>query len=96
MKKINDTDRYPLYFFDLKTKTIRKCQRKPFYNSWELNFHHYIKKTKYDKNPSKYTGTQQKLILLPVKMHQELEHGGISDQKFFERYGITRDELLYR
>lgn len=37
----------------------------------------------------------QKLILLPRDIHKDL-HSAMSDERFYEKYKVDRDVLLYR
>ncbi len=68
------------------------------YDHYTHNIHHYIKSSKYYKNQDWYKqrGIEQKLILLPVQMHLDLEKSAMSDAKFYQKYGIERTKLLFR
>lgn len=67
------------------------------YNHFTHNIHHYIKSSKYFKNQDWYKqrGIKQKLILMTIRMHEDLEIYPISDEKFFQKYKIERKELLF-
>ena len=59
---------------------------------WEL--HHYVREQMYYRNPEKYKGKQE-LILLPRQLHRDL-HSSMSDARFYEKWKIERDVLIYR
>lgn len=67
------------------------------YNHFTHNIHHYIKSSKYFKNQDWYKqrGIKQKLILMTIRMHEDLEIYPTSDEKFFQKYKIERKELLF-
>ena len=67
------------------------------YNHYTHNIHHYIKSSKYFKNQDWYKqrGIKQKLILMTIRMHEDLEIYPISDEEFFQKYKIERKELLF-
>lgn len=64
------------------------------YNHDFYNLHHYIKEQQYYRYPEKYAG-KQKLILLPVKLHEDL-HSAMSEERFFSRYGVSKDLLIWK
>lgn len=69
------------------------------YVHWANDLHHYIKATSYKHNRKWYedNGIQQKLILMTRAMHVHLENPvyNLTDKKFFERYHINKEELLF-
>ena len=67
------------------------------YNHYTHNIHHFIKSTKYHKDKQWYKerGIEQKLILMSIRAHKDLEIYPIPDEKFFEKYHIERKELLF-
>lgn len=70
------------------------------YNHYNCNLHHFIPKQSYNKDPQKYKdlGIEQKLILLPIPIHEQLHDQGIkplSDKEFRNIYKIERSELIY-
>ena len=64
------------------------------YNHAFDELHHYIKEQEYYNHPERYEG-EQKLILLPKQLHADL-HSAMSDARFFNKWKIERDLLLYR
>lgn len=64
------------------------------YNHYFDEIHHYIKEQEYYKRPERYEG-EQKLILLPKQLHADL-HSAMSDARFFNKWKVERDLLLYR
>src|SRR5699024_1914864 len=92
---------YPIYIFKdgllLPTKQITSTKD---YNHYTHNLHHYIKKAVYDKNKEWYIdrGINQKLILLPEQLHEQVHNQAIknlSDAEFEKVYKISRWELLF-
>lgn len=70
------------------------------YNHYYYNLHHFIKKEHYRKNRQWYEerGIKQKLILLPIFIHEQLHNQAIkilSDEDFFARLKIEKSELLF-
>lgn len=70
------------------------------YNHYLFNLHHFIEKQHYRDNEQWYKerGIKQKLILLPVIIHEQL-HGiaikNLSDEEFKARYKISKWALLF-
>ena len=69
------------------------------YNHVLCQIHHYIKSTKYHDNKQWYLdrGIEQKLFLLPTLMHLHLENPihMLTDDIFFEKYHIKKEQLLF-
>ena len=64
------------------------------YNHYFDEIHHYIKEQEYYNHPERYEG-EQKLILLPKQLHADL-HSAMSDERFYNKWKVERDLLLYR
>ena len=64
------------------------------YNHSFDELHHFVKEQEYYKHPERYEG-EQKLILLPKKLHADL-HSAMSDERFYNKWKVERDLLLYR
>lgn len=70
------------------------------YNHYLFNLHHFIEKQHYRDNEKWYKerGIKQKLILLPVLIHEQV-HGiaikNLSDEEFKSRYKISKWDLLF-
>lgn len=70
------------------------------YNHHLFNLHHFIEKQHYRDNEQWYKerGIKQKLILLPVFIHEQV-HGiaikNLSDEEFKSRYKISKWDLLF-
>ena len=69
------------------------------YDHFWYNLHHYIKAQDYKRNREWYqrNGIKQKLILMSREMHVHLENPiyNLTDEKFFRRYHISKDDLLF-
>lgn len=64
------------------------------YNHFFDELHHFIKEQEYYNCPERYKG-EQKLILLPKQLHADL-HSAMSDARFYNKWKVERDLLLYR
>lgn len=96
-----DIKKYPVFVYG-KKKIIRteRINSTEDYNHYTHNLHHYIPKQQYDKNPEWYVsrGIEQKLILVPIAMHEQIHEQAISnldDDDFYGWYGIDRWELIF-
>lgn len=70
------------------------------YNHATHQLHHYIKQQSYIGNEGWYKsrGIEQKLILLPIWLHEQIHNKAIknmSDDEFLERFKISRWDLLF-
>jgi hypothetical protein len=80
-----------------KTKFINSTSD---YNHYLFNLHHYIEKQHYEENKQWFDerGIKQKLILLPVAMHEQL-HGiaikNLSDEEFRSHFKISKWDLIF-
>lgn len=85
---------FPAYIlWNTKLKKILLRDKNDYsHDSGEL--HHFIKEQEYYKNPDKYKG-KQKLILMAKETHKDL-HSAMSDERFKEKWGIEKTELLHR
>ena len=71
------------------------------YNHYTHNLHHFIKKQSWERNKEWFIerGIEQKLILVPITLHEQLHHQAVrnmSDEEFEKHYGISRKELLFK
>ena len=70
------------------------------YNHFAWQLHHYIKKGDYKRNQAWYDerGIKQKLILLPVEVHEQVHLQAVknlTDEQFEDKYKISRWELIF-
>lgn len=91
-----------IFYFDNTTKNIKAAewiQTLNDYNHYEFELHHFVPFTDWKKNTKniKKIVKENKLILLPKKMHQHLENPIYKLKKdYFEYiYGINPDLLLF-
>lgn len=83
-----------------KLKQIHWIKSTNDYNHYYFNLHHFIEKQHYRDNEQWYKdrGIKQKLILLPVFIHEQV-HGiaikNLSDKEFKSRYNIDKWDLLF-
>ena len=61
-----------------------------------VSSHHYIKQQHYKKNKKWFddNGIKQKVMWLRGDIHSSL-HSAMNDKRFFEKYGVERDKLLF-
>lgn len=101
MSMNDDIKKYPVYKFIPKRGLIRiNIESVNNYSHFEFNLHHYIKKGEYKRNKAWYEerGIQQKLILMPVEVHEQVHLQAVknlTDEEFQEKYKISRWELLF-
>ena len=92
MARLNDTDRFPLFYFDVITKTVKPFSKEmvlPDYGfSWE--FHHFVEKKVLRKYP--FLIRHQKLILMPADMNRDINS---KTAGFEKRWGIDLKEVVY-
>ena len=70
------------------------------YNHMTHQLHHFIKQQSYNRNKDWYDnkGIEQKLILLPNFVHEQVHQQAIknlTDEEFEEKFKISRWELLF-
>ena len=70
------------------------------YNHYTHHIHHYIKKGEYKRNKAWFDerGIKQKLILLPIYLHEQVHNqavNNLTDEEFKEHFKISRWELLF-
>ena len=69
------------------------------YDHFWYQLHHYIKAQQYKSRMDWFidNGINQKLILMPAIMHEQLESPiyGLSDKDFYRRWGIKKELLLF-
>lgn len=96
-----DIKQYPIYkLVNGKLIQIYWIKSTDDYDHYLYNLHHYIKKKQYEKNKQWYDDREinQKLILLPVQLHEQVHNQAIknlSDSEFEKIYKISRWELLF-
>lgn len=97
-----DIKLYPIYRVTRsgELKQIHNINSTADYNHYTHNLHHYIPKQHYEKNKSWYAERkiEQKLILVPISMHEQIHGQGIhslNDDDFEGWYNISRWELVF-
>ena len=101
MSMNEDLKIYPVFRLENgKLKQIHTIKTTDDYNHSVLALHHYILRKKYVKNKDWYMqrGVYQKLILMPIPLHEQVHNWAIknlSDEDFERTYGISRWELFF-
>jgi hypothetical protein len=93
-----DIKKYPIFVVNLLDEII-PCdwvKSTKDYDHMRLNLHHYIKAEHYNRCPAwfKTRNIEQKLILMPKDMHDDL-HSAMSDERFKKEHKQDRKELLF-
>lgn len=70
------------------------------YNHNVMSIHHFIKQQEWKRNKQWYKdrGIEQKLILLPIPIHEQVHFQAIknlSDEDFEKKFKISRYELIF-
>lgn len=70
------------------------------YNHYTHHLHHFIKQQDYKQNREWFEqrGIKQKLILLPIQLHENVHYRAIknlSNKEFKEKYKISRHDLVF-
>lgn len=99
----NEISLYPTYLLTNRGRLteISLCSLCE-YNHDRMHLHHYIPYSQYmDKDKHQWfvnNGIEQKLILMPIPVHEQVHQIAIknlSDDEFLYRYGISRWDLVY-
>ena len=98
-----EIEQYPVYVLGRRGKLVRtqRVQSTRDYNHCLIHLHHYIPYNEYWKHYQWFRdrGIEQKLILLPIPMHEQVHNIAIrnmSDKEFEEYYGIKRETLIFK
>lgn len=97
-----DLKKYPVYALTRSGELIQIFWIKTVddYNHYYYNLHHYIKKQHYEDNKQWYDerGIKQKLIYMPIKIHEQL-HGqaikNLTDEQFKATFNISKWALFF-
>lgn len=92
---------YPCYKLCPRGRLVEiPLQNTSEYNHQFSNLHHYIPYSTYKKSRKWFEerGIKQKLILMPIIVHEQLHFqavNNLSDEDFKNIYGISRWDLLF-
>lgn len=97
-----DIKRFPVYALISAGRLVKAPWIKSTsdYNHYGMQLHHYIKKQEWERNPEWFNerGIEQKLILLPTPIHEQLHYQAIknlNEDEFLHKYKISRNELIF-
>ena len=95
MSSKEDVKKYPVWLYRNGGLLIKINEPITSWNTLYVHCHHYIPQQFIRKYPEKYKEIEhlQKLFILPAEMHADL-HAGC--RRFKEKWGIEREELLYK
>lgn len=93
----DDIRKFPVYALSNQGLVPIDISSTDDYNHYTHQLHHYIKQQSYNGNKEWYEkrGIKQKLILLPIWVHKEIHGMKYSDEEFFEKFKISRWDLLF-
>jgi hypothetical protein len=103
MPTMNDEiKKYPVYAL-ASAGMLFKCpavKSTDDYNHTHYHLHHYIPKSNYYRNETWYKerGIEQKLILLPIIIHEHVHQTAaryLTDMEFQQKYKISRWDLVF-
>lgn len=96
-----DINKYPLFFFDMFSRTIKpipacELQSVADYNHYDYQLHHFVEKTIRKNNPAFYARVEylQKLILVPAQMNYDAS-SSMSDERFLKNWGIDKYKIIF-
>lgn len=93
--------KYPVYMLNKKGQLVQiPMPSLEFYNHNLMHLHHYIPFSSYVRFANWYAdrGIEQKLILMPISIHEQVHHNAIhnlSDREFYNYYKISRWDLIF-
>src|SRR5574344_644579 len=85
-----DILKYPIFIFRkgklIETELIKSTDD---YNHYVYNLHHFIPKQQYEKDKQWYEdrGIKQKLILVPISMHEQIHNQSVHNLEDDDFYG---------
>ena len=93
----DDIKRFPVYALSQQGLVPIEIYSTEDYNHITHQLHHFIRQGAYNGNEQWYKtrGIEQKLILMPVWVHNELHGMKYTDEEFEEKIGVSRWELLF-
>lgn len=97
-----DIQKYPIYGLNNgRLFRIYNIHSTRDYNHYMYSMHHYILRKHYEDNIQWYKdrGIEQKLILLPIYIHEQVHNIAIknlSDEDFEKYFKINRNKLFYK
>lgn len=97
----DDIKKYPIYtVINGRIIELNNIKSTADYNHYSHNLHHFIPKQQYEKNKNWYEerGIKQKLLLIPISMHEQIHNQGVhilSDDDFEVFYKISRWDLIF-
>ena len=97
MSMNDDIKRFPVYALSQQGLVPIEIYSTEDYNHITHQLHHFIRQGAYNGNEQWYKtrGIEQKLILMPVWVHNELHGMKYTDEEFEEKIGVSRWELLF-
>ena len=92
-----DIKKYPVYALSKQGLVTIEITSTEDYNHMTHHLHHYIRQGAYNGNKEWYDkkGIEQKLILLPIWVHNEIHSLQYTDEEFEKKVGISRWELVF-
>lgn len=100
MSMNDDIKKYPVYALSQQGLIPIEITSVNDYNHQTHQLHHFVKQQSYNGNEDWYKlhGIEQKLILLPCYVHEQVHNiavHNLTDEEFKEKFNISRWELLF-
>lgn len=100
MSMNDDIRKYPVYALSQHGLVPVEILSVNDYNHQTHQLHHYIRRGAYKGNEQWYEqhGIEQKLILMPCYVHEQVHQQAIrnlTDEEFMEKFKISRWDLLF-
>ena len=96
-----DFKKYPLFFFDLFSRTLKPISAGELtsvnnYDHGQYHAHHFIEKQIRKNNPEFYAKIEclQKIIIVPAQMNYDAS-SGMSEENFLKNWGIEKYKIIF-
>lgn len=95
-----DIQRYPTYALSGQGLVPIQIFSITDYNHRTHNLHHFIKQQEYKRNKAWFDdrGIEQKLILLPIWLHEQVHLTAVknmTDEEFKDKFKVSRWDLIF-
>lgn len=100
MSMNDDIKKYPVYALSGQGLIPIELMSTDYYNHQTHQLHHYIKQQEWKRNQKWFEerGIEQKLILLPCYVHEQVHNiavKNLTDEEFKEKFKVSRWDLLF-
>lgn len=96
-----DFKKYPLFFFDLFSRTLKPIPAGELtsvndYDHGQYHAHHFIEKQIRKNNPEFYAKIEylQKIIIVPAQMNYDAS-SSMAEENFLKNWGIEKYKIIF-